>query len=229
MKREDLIEKFLNEERIYIRSKEEVRDNFKLENCFLAMIAFHKAVARKNNYNLGIISEAGKLYQDQKISYKRAKLLVEELSLNNLDIINVATKCINLVNEKDVIFLIKKSYDTSQITLGRIYQNVCLNNEEILVYDVSKIRFGLIEDDFIRFIRKNKNKKIDYIQMINDFCEKENLNDISKNYIKSLLLYPKEIIDYLANCYVKSFTDIDEILSNIENMKNKFYQRTIII
>lgn len=225
MKREDLIEKFLNEEKIYIKSKEEVRDNFEMKNCFLAMIAFHNAVSKKNNYSLGIISEAGKLYQDQKISYKRAKLLVDEIGLSNLEIINFATKCINLINEKDIIFLIKKSYDTSQITLGRIYQNICLDNEQILVYDVSKIRFGLIEDDFIRFIRKNKDKKNNYFKMIDDFCEKENLNNISKNYIKSLLLYPKEIMDYLANCYVENFYDRDKILNNIKQMETKLYKK----
>lgn len=229
MKRENLIEKFLNEEKIYIKSKEDVKNNFDMENCFLAMIAFHNAVAKKNNYSLGIISEAGKLYQDQKISYKRARLLTNELGLNNLEIINYATNCINLISEKDIIFLIKKSYDTSQITLGRIYQNICLYNEKILVYDVSKIRFGLIEDDFIRLIRKNKDKKFNYIEMIDDFCKKENLNDISANYIKSLFLYPKEIMEYLGDCYVKNFHDTDEIISNIEQMKNNFYQKNIII
>lgn len=222
MRREDLLEKFLNEEGIYTSSKEEVKNNFSRANCLAAITIFHNATSKKYNYSIGIISEAGKLYQEQKISFKRALKFQDEIDIDISDIIKIAQKSMNMIDEDEVVKIIKRSYDNAEITLGKVYLNIEMHDEKIYVCDIGRIRFGMVEDDFIKFARRNKRKSINYNKMIEKFCSNENLGESSKNYIKAILFYPKEIMDYLADCYIRDFHDENIINEKITDMKNNF-------
>lgn len=221
MRREDLLEKFLNEEGIYVSQKEEIKNNFSIDNCITSITEFHKSIKGKNNYTLGIISEAGKIRQEQLISYKRACALAKEISFDISDLILYSKECIEMISDDDFVKLIQRAYKKSEITLGKVHLNIKSHDEKIFVYDIGRIRFGMVEDDFIKLIRRVKYKDIDCESMIDKFIENEELEELSKIYIKSIVLYPKRIMEYLGDCYIKDFHNEEEIQNKLKDMRKK--------
>ncbi|MGL4763375.1 MAG: hypothetical protein ACRCWG_18305 [Sarcina sp.] len=226
MRREDLLKKFLGNYDINLIERDDIRKTFDSLEVIDNLVSFHSKVCSKKDYGLGLISEAGRLRNEQKIALLRMERFQEESNINLNEVIKYASDCISRVSDLEMDFLIKRSYKNSEITLGKIYQNICSRNNQLNVSDTSRIRFGMVEDDFIKFIRRiqRRYRNIDYSIMLKEFIEKENLNECSESYIKSVLGYPNEIANYISFAYLRDFDDekVKEKLASIEAGFNIF-------
>lgn len=224
MRREDLLQKFLLSENIEIASKSEVRANFSVDNIIECLVKFHKSLKGKKNYTIGLISDAGRFRTEQKNLIKRAIEFSEEISIDLTKLIDYAVNCYEYLDENEFIYLIERAYKNSEITLGKVYPNIEMKEEKILVCDVSRIKFGMVEDDIIRLLKKVYPKGFikSYDGMIDEFIVAENLDDISKKYIYSVLDFPTEILTYISQCYLRDFRDEAKIKKELLNLEKKF-------
>ena len=223
MERKDLLEKFLGNYNINLVNRDIVKKNFEINNVIKHLNLFHNRIKGKKNYSLGLVSEAGKLRLEQKISLLRMERFQNESEIHLEEVIEYAKECIAKIEEQDFISLIDRSYKNSEIILGRIYQNICYNDTFLNVSDVSRIRFGMIEDDFIKLIKRveKRNKNLDYLVMLDEFIENENLTNNSRDYIRSIIDYPNEIANYISFAYVRDFKD-EEVMQGISAIDSDF-------
>ncbi|MGL4454113.1 MAG: hypothetical protein ACRCTZ_23425 [Sarcina sp.] len=223
MRREDLLKKFLGCHNINLIDRELIRKKYKLENTIESLSVFHKNLKGKRDYSMGLTSEAGRIRLEQKISLIRMERFQKESDLCLKEVIEYAKECVSEVEENKFISLIDRSYKNSEIILGKVYQNICGNNITLDVSDTSRIRFGMIEDDFIKFIRRveRRDKQLNYLEMTNEFVNLEGLDEVSKVYIKSTIEYPSEIANYISFAYVRDFDD-EKVKEGLTNIKSNF-------
>lgn len=221
MRREDLLKRFLGCHNINLIDRDILKKRYEFQDVIKNLTIFHEKVRGQKDYSMGLTSEAGRLRVEQKISLMRMERFQEESEICLKEVIECASECLAMVEEKNLKSLIDRSYKNSEITLGKVYQNICSNNMTLSVSDTSRIRFGMIEDDFIKFIRRleKREKNIDYLEMTNEFINLEGLDEASKIYINSTIEYPSEIANYISFAYVRDFDDerVKEGLTNIEN------------
>ncbi|WP_297435328.1 hypothetical protein [uncultured Clostridium sp.] len=224
MRREDLLQKFLLSEDIYISTKEETREKFDIYNSIDCISRFHNSLKGKKNYTIGLISEAGRIRSEQKILLRRVIEFSSEVSIDLSELIKYSRECIEYISDEEFISLIERAYKNSEITLGKVYPNIENRDDKIFVCDVSKIRFGMVEDDLIKLLRRTAHKKLenDRTDMIEEFLLKEDLSDISRRYIKSTLAFPTNILVYISNCYLRDFKDEEKIRENILKIKERY-------
>lgn len=221
MRREDLLKKFLGCHNINIIDKEGIKKHFELEDAVDDLVEFHKRVQGKRDYSMGIISEAGRIKLEQKISLMRMERFQKESGIYLKEVIEYAKECMKKVSEEDFKSLIDRSYKKSEITIGKVYQNICSDNIFLDVSDTSRVKFGMVEDDFIKFIRRveKREKNLNYELMLDKFIDGENLSDVSRIYINSVMDYPSDIASYISFAYLRDFDDerVKEGLVNIES------------
>ena len=224
MRREDLLQKFLLSEDIYISTKEETKQRFDIYTSIDCISRFHNSLREKKNYTIGLISEAGRIRSEQKILLRRVIEFSNEVSIDLSEIIKYSRECIEKISDEEFISLIKRAYKNSEITLGKVYPNIENRDGKIFVCDVSKIRFGMVEDDLIKLLKRTAHKKLekDRTNMIEEFLLKEDLSDISRRYIKSTLEFPTNILMYISSCYLKGFKDEEKIEKEILKLKENF-------
>ena len=224
MRREDLLKKFLGSHSINLIERESIRKKFDGSDAIEDLVKFHSIVCGKKDYSLGLTSEAGRLRNEQKISLLRMKRFKKESNINLSEVIEYASECISRVSDLEMNSLINRSYKNSEITLGKIYQNICGENTgKLSVSDTSRIRFGMVEDDFIKFIRRvrRRNKKLNYSMMLSAFVEKENLSELSSIYINSVLDYPDDVANYISFVYLRDIDD-EKVRSELANIETNF-------
>ncbi|MGL4656176.1 MAG: hypothetical protein ACRCWM_09885 [Sarcina sp.] len=223
MRREDLLKKFLECHNIDLIDRDVIRKNFELQDIIENLVAFHSNVRGKRDYSMGLTSEAGRIRREQKISLMRMERFQVESDICLNEIIAYAKECISKIDEKDFIALIDRSYKNSEITIGRVYQNIYGDNVSLKVSDTSRVRFGMVEDDFIKLIKRmeKKERQLDYIMLLDEFIEKEKLDENSKKYIQSSLGYPSEIANYISFAYLRNFSD-EQVKSGIADIESNF-------
>ena len=223
MERKDLLEKFLGNYNINLVDRECIKKNFEINDVIKYLSIFHNRIKGKKNYSLGLISEAGKLRLEQKILLLRMERFQNESEIHLGEVIEYAKECIAKVDEQNFISLIDRSYKNSEIILGKIYQNICHNDKFLSVSDVSRIRFGMVEDDFIKLIKRveKRNKNLDYLVMLDKFIDDENLTKESRDYIQSIIDYPSEIANYISFAYVRKFKD-EEVMQGLSTIDSDF-------
>ncbi|WP_297520893.1 hypothetical protein [uncultured Clostridium sp.] len=220
MRREDLLKNFLGHHNINLIDRGVIKKKFDILEAIDDLTNFHSFVCDKKDYSLGLISEAGRIRQEQKNSLIRMKRLQNESDFNLTELINYASGCISELSDLEFCSMINRSYKNSEITLGKIYQNLYREKDILQVSDTTRIRFGMIEDDFIKLVKrvKRREKDIDYLAMTDEFVEKAKLDNLSRIYIKSALDYPEEAANYLSFVYLRDFDDekVKEKLADIE-------------
>lgn len=223
MKRKDLLEKFLGSNNISLKDRDIIKKNFELDEVIKDLNIFHQSLKGKKDYSLGLVSEAGKLRLEQKILLLRMERFQKESEIYLGEVIEEAKECIAEIDEESFIGLIDRSYKNSEITLGRVYQNICSSNNSLSISDFSRIKLGMVEDDFIKLIKRaeKRNKDLNYLLMLDEFIERENLDCISRNYIFSILNYPSDIANYISFAYVRGLKD-EEVIEGLSSINSSF-------
>lgn len=227
MEKENLLEKFLNKQNIFISKKNKHKRISDIENIINAIVDFHKAISGKRNYTLGIISEVGKVREEQKLFIRRVKELKEEMNINCEEILESAIRSTHIISEHEFLYLVERAVLNSEITVGKSAINTFKSEEgKIFIKDNNRIRFGMKEDDFIKIIIKYRKKECDfeYNSIKKLFLEKEGLDNKSSRYIDSVLKYPYKEMKYLSDIYINDFTDVDIINAKLSDFNecNKY-------
>lgn len=227
MEKENLLEKFLNKQNIFISKKNKHKRISDIENIINAIVDFHKAISGKRNYTLGIISEVGKVREEQKLFIRRVKELKEKMDINCEEILESAIRSTHIISEHEFLYLVERAVLNSEITVGKSAINTFKSEEgKIFIKDNNRIRFGMKEDDFIKIIIKYRKKECDfeYNSIKKLFLEKEGLDNKSSRYIDSVLKYPYKEMKYLSDIYINDFTDVDIINAKLSDFNecNKY-------
>lgn len=208
-----IIENFFRKKDIYLIKNNGVRGNLikdcNIEDYLDILNDFHKRLREEDEIlSLSIGSTIGKYYEwcnvmirrikreHKNILYKKDLNRIEEMYLEIFPkVIEVAEGAIKSINYSDYIEIIKRAMRRNELILGNCsLDNIYKINDKIYIRDIESISFNSLEEDLILLINKLKKKKINYNldNLINDYIIKENLNSISKNYIKAMTVYPSE-------------------------------------
>lgn len=114
--------------------------------------------------------------------------------------------------------LIKRAVLRDEVSILKIDQSNLRIMDEIEVGKIKKTGYDLIEEDFIKYLRKLKRFK-EYrflLKCIDRYIEKSTLDNISKEYILLKLRIPEESIKYLNRNEVDD-VDLEELLKLMSN------------
>lgn len=218
MEKENLLEKFLNEENIFVSNKRFDMGRINFENIIDAVVDFHSSMVGKKNYTLGIISEIGKAREEQKLFIRRVKTLKKEINIDCEEILEKAIRSTHMISTSEFLSLVNRAVINSEITIGKNAINTFKSGEgKIFIKESSRVQFGMREDDFVKIIikfRKRENN-FDYDHLKKIFLEKEKLDDKSSRYIDSILKFPYKEMKYLSQVYINDFKNIDIINSKL--------------
>lgn len=228
MERESLLEKFLESKGIFIREKMDFKTSKDIQNTILILEKFHSLVKNQKNYMLGISSEAGRIREEYKLLYRRAKAVEFETgSLVNKEMLNVANRCIQNISDKEFVELINRATLNSEITFGKYaLDEMILNNENIFIKNTSKIKFGMVEDDYVKLLLRvrKKNKDLNYELIKKEILKIEMLNEKSERYIDSVVLYPYEYMKCLSELYIHNYKNKDIEREKLKELAREYIQ-----
>ncbi|MGL5822865.1 MAG: hypothetical protein ACRCYE_14765 [Sarcina sp.] len=219
MKREDLLKKFLDSKGIYAMNKEEISRYFNVSDSIQCLKMFHEKTMNNNNYSMGLINEAGKIRTEEKILLQRIKALQLEIDIDLVNIISFGEEHLNRVKDEEFLSLLDRCYKNSEIVLGKVHQNICLKENRVFIGDVSRIRFGMREDDIVKILKKVI-KKIDEKKasnIVESLLDEMNFENISKEYIKSTLSFQLNMPKILGELYIRDIKDTTSIYEVVKN------------
>lgn len=107
-----------------------------------------------------------------------------------------AEKCIECVYSFNYIDLIYRSMKRNEICLGDSSIENLRKGKYIEVRNLKDFSYDLIEIDGVNFIRdlRKRGLKLDWENLIEEFCKAEGLNEDSVNFIKAMASYPYEFM-----------------------------------
>lgn len=152
----------------------------------------------------------------KKTSHNKFEQLLTQYGNDYLD---RARKSIDIIESNGYIQLIKRSMDRNEICLGNTYFDNIRKSDTLEVRDISKCSYDLVEIDGAYFLSKLMKKGIylDYEELIKKFCQFEELDSRSENFIKAFISYPYEFMKYSVKYTKKSEENYDEkIISKLE-------------
>ena len=224
MRREDLLERFLNKQGIFVINKKK-KVSYSEEDSIRILAEFHKRAKKKRDYMLGLNSDIGKIREDYKLLLRRTILFRDELNIDCGKFIEMAESSLNKISDDEFISLIRRSVGDSEIIIGRASMNgFAFEEDKVYIKTFTKIRFGMIEDDFIRLMLRlnRKEELINYEKLKNIFLEEEGLGELSSRYIDSIIKYPYNFMKYSSDCYINDFKDIDSISNMIKMFEMEY-------
>lgn len=152
-------------------------------------------------------SSIGKDVENFKVSLKKLKRGINSLEdnrdsniliyikENKEDLISRSEKAIGIVTSDEYYKIIKRSMARYEVCLGKCDRsNLIVSENKVKIANIKYMSYNLIENDIYSYLRKLRKRriKIDYLDLINLFIDKSNLDKASLNYIIGLLSFPSE-------------------------------------
>lgn len=154
-------------------------------------------------------NNTGRLVENCKVDVKRLKRDINNLKIkgpkNGFEkllitegesYVNRAEQCIEHVYSWNYIDLIYRSMRRDEICLGDVSPINLRKKTCIEISTLEKCCNNMVECDAIEFFNKLKRRdsKINFEKLINVFCEEEELDNSSKEFIKAMISYPYDFI-----------------------------------
>ncbi len=198
----------------FMLKNNETLNRFILEEKVIEQLSIiseiHKLSCGFNGYlRKRIDNHTCKLIEEDKIQLKRFKRSlerikengptdrVEEIVLEKGDaILERGEKVINTIMDNGYMDLVARSMKNVEICLTNVDFDNLGKGETIEIVNFDDIAYNMVEMDCYYFLSKLKRKgfNVDFSRCIDRFCELENLEDNSKNFILALLSYPYEFM-----------------------------------
>lgn len=176
---------------------------------------FHsKAMGYDNYIGHKLEDKRGRTVEEYKIYTKKVKrefeVIKEKTELNSFEklfikyaegYLDKAQNCIDTIYESGYLELIRRSMNRVEVCLSDTYFTNLRKNDQIEILNLQGCCYDMIELDAVYFLMKIKKKfnMLNLRELINKFCELENLNWKSQKFIEALLLYPYEFM----KCFMK--------------------------
>lgn len=183
----------------------DITENRVLEQIDI-VYSFHKSMLGCNEIvSKSIPNKIGKTVEKYKMRIKNLKRdlksFKDKSALNEFEnmVLNTsanyltrAEACIDILNKCNYINLVKRSMLRFEICLGNTYFDNLRNNNGLEINSLKKCAYNMLEMDGIYLINKVKKNRehIDLQKIISYFCEIEQFNKDSNNFIKALVSYP---------------------------------------
>lgn len=172
---------------------------------------FHKKTMGYKGYlGLRLDNKTGSTIEQYKVNIKRLKRYLKNIRLNSassnferkllkvgFDYIKRAENCISEIMNLGYMDIIERSMKRTEICLGiTTFDNLNITEGILEVNSLRKCCYNNIEMDCFYFLSKfrKRNLKLDYKDMINKYCEYEDLDEKSSRFILVLLSYPYEFM-----------------------------------
>ncbi|MCY6355533.1 spore coat protein [Clostridium sp. ZS2-4] len=198
-----------------INSKEKKELTIKINeehiiNQLCLMSEFHSKVMGYDNY-IGhkLEDKRGKTVEEYKIYIKKIRrefeVVKKKSALNSFEklflqcaegYLDKAQNCIDEIYENDYLELIRRSMNRVEVCLGDTYFTNLNKRDQMEIVNLQGCCYDMVELDAVYFLAKIK-KKFNILsleELINKFCEFENLSLKSQKFIEALLLYPYEFM-----------------------------------
>lgn len=200
----------VHEEYGYVRRKdigpERVLQQIKLLNRF-----HREALGFNESEEESLGSQIGKIVEKYKVDVKKLKRTIktikeekpknqlEEILLLNGDIyVERAESALSCTQGERYISLIKRSMARGEICIGNPYFNNLREENHIIITDINKCSYDMVEMDGIALLRKLRaNGYIcDMKYLVELYCKAEALDSYSIEFITSLMKYPYYFIKW---------------------------------
>lgn len=171
---------------------------------------FHKKACGFNGYlKYRINNDTCKLIEDYKIQIRRLTKHMEKIKKdgangafeeflkdNGTECLERAQKCIDHIYKNNYMNLIARSMDNVEICLTDVGFDNIQKNKEIEIVNFYDIAYNMVEMDVYFLLSKLRRKgtNLDWRSHINEFCQLEELNEDSENFILAMLSYPHEFM-----------------------------------
>lgn len=147
-----------------------------------------------NNYNSQIILLRRYLKEIENKSH--LNLIDFYLIKNGEYLLNKGKKALNNLYSSNYRSLIERSMKNYEVCLGRVDENnlIVSRDNKIFIGTIKYLTYNIKEHDIYSYIKKIKRKdtNIDIEEIINFYVTKSNLEEDSKEYLRSLSAYPNE-------------------------------------
>lgn len=183
-----------------------------------------------NIFELGLSSEIGKNIEEFKVWNKRGKFISQNLDDDTNKIIELAEESVQKALDSNYLNLIERSMYKHEISIGKPFENNIWRNDDIEIYDISKISFNLLENDCIKYIMRFRKKGyiFEWDKIITSFVKKNNLNNDSYQYIKAMIDYPYDSMKNIQKMYLKDSFEDKELLNSIRKVILKDNENIIL-
>ena len=208
------------------------KDQYSLESIkkqIRGINAIHNILMKFSNYeNVGIRSTVGKDIEKLKLDIKRLRRSIINIQIkNSMDefifsrgnlILNQAEDAVLRLKKIDYVELIKRSMKKNEICLGNVDETNIRVMDRIEIGNIDEISYNLVEDDIYNYIcRLRKSIQVKNVDKIIDwYIDISKLSVLSKNYINTLLLIPRDSIKIWK-----------KYLKNKKNYENVYYLNKI--
>lgn len=215
----DELRTFLENNKFEVVSEKELFKGRRKPEIYIGALSdFHRVFIEENNsIRFKFHNEIWKIVQTFKVWNRR----VERININNniLELIkNQSKNSVNNIENLNFKKLIRRAMDRKEVCIDKIYfpENKAENN--IVICENCNITFSMIEDGYYNYFKRLKTEnKLSY-RLIEMVLSKENLENDSFIYLKSLILYPYNTMKYLQSVYVRcEKIDFDKVM----NLANK--------
>lgn len=171
---------------------------------------FHKSAVGFDGYiRKSLSNNTGKILEDYKVNIKRLKRdlkkinyngpknsFEEYLSTRGNQYVKRSKKCIEHINECNYLGIVLRSMKRVEICIGNTRFDNLRGREKIEIVSIEDCAYNLVELDCFTFLNRLKKRGLnfDWFNLVDKFCEFENLDSNSKGMILALLSYPDEFM-----------------------------------
>lgn len=188
-------------------------DELRLDEQLFLINEFHKNVmGYKGFVGMRLDNKIGGLVEQYKVNIKRLKRYLKNIRLNTacsdferillkkgFEYIQRAENCITEIYNSGYMNIIERTMKRREICLGNPDVSNPRKGDKLEIKNIDKCAYNSVEMDCFYLLSKFKKRGIDldYISLVNKFCEYENLDKNSSRYILALLSYP---YDFMKCC-----------------------------
>lgn len=156
---------------------------FKLENCTGKKVEQYKVYIKKFKKDMKKIAEIGAANECEKILYRNREKIIE-----------ISEGCIEDIYENSYYDLINRSMRRIEICLGNTWFDNLIKSDSLLVRNLKRSGFNMVEFDGIYLLSKASRRGIDINikEAVQYFCVLEKLAKSSEKFIISMISFPSE-------------------------------------
>lgn len=172
---------------------------------------FHKrSMGFEKHLRSRLSNKIGREIEEYKVSLRRFTKDIERiwregatndfektLSYIGEDYINRGEKSLEIVNTSYYVEIILRSMRRKEVCLQNLWiNNLTLENNTVKIKEVKDICYNLVEMDLIYLIKKLRREghELDWSYICKKFCDLENIDDHSEDFIISLASYPTQVM-----------------------------------
>jgi hypothetical protein len=220
--------------------KKEFVDFDKIKSQVSSIAEFNlRTLGYEEDMNKKLKSNVGSTLEQYKIYTKKLKRYLNELRGKHMEgklqetiykygisCLDRSNKCIDTIYQNDYLGLIKRSMDRKEVCLGNTYYNNLSKgiDEKIRIMSIDKCCYNMVETDLVYFLNRLKKSKVEinFISLIDDFCNMESLDKRSFKFISALLSYPYYSMKYY-NKFITKVTNhnVMEFLNGLTKVMKK--------